>query len=430
MSRTIVDRFGEYAEKQIDRHPARARKLLARTFRLYGNYMRMKKSDQLPARGYQMQHCNRAMAASLSDNGRKSVVVSIFTPCEVMHAMGLDVVFPEGLSCYMTASHCEKIFLNEAEKSGVPESFCSFHKQFIGMVEKGVLPKPCCIVNTTMVCDANQLSFRYLADYYQVPHFVIDVPNDWNEKNQEYVRQQLQQMALFLQSSSGIQLDEQKLKESMELAQKGIENYREILRLKATRSERGRLTDLMMDSFEYHVLLGTEETVESGNRMIRELKELPEVVPDNQQGVCVAWVHILPYWQESMTNIFNHNENVEVISGDMSYDNLDVDLTGGDPYEKMAEMLLKDSFNGPAERRIERVLRYARDMHADGIVYFCHWGCKQTLGASSLAAKTFEEAGFPTLVLDGDGCDPRNIQDGQMVTRVQAFIEQLEARRR
>ncbi|MCI2196671.1 MAG: 2-hydroxyacyl-CoA dehydratase family protein [Eubacterium sp.] len=32
--------------------------------------------------------------------------------------------------------------------------------------------------------------------------------------------------------------------------------------------------------------------------------------------------------------------------------------------------------------------------------------------------------------MDGDGCDPRNIQDGQMVTRVQAFIEQLEARKK
>ena len=36
------------------------------------------------------------------------------------------------------------------------------------------------------------------------------------------------------------------------------------------------------------------------------------------------------------------------------------------------------------------------------------------------------EAGLPTLVLDGDGCDSRNVADGQMVTRVGAFLEQLE----
>ena len=42
--------------------------------------------------------------------------------------------------------------------------------------------------------------------------------------------------------------------------------------------------------------------------------------------------------------------------------------------------------------------------------------------------RTFEEAGLPTLVLDGDGCDERNVADGQMVTRLNAFLEQLEGR--
>ena len=256
MSRSIVDRFGLYVERTAQKSPRRARKLLAKVFRLYGVYMRLNKSDQLPARGYQMQHCNRVMADSLDDSAR-NVVVSIFTPCEVMHAMDLQVVFPEGLSCYMTASHCEKLFLNQAEKSGVPDSFCSFHKQFIGMVEKGMLPVPDCIVNTTMVCDANQLSFRYLAEYYHVPHFVIDVPNESGEKNRAYVKAQLEEMSSFLEHATGKKLEQRKLEESMRLAQESLENYREILRLKAERSERGRMTDLMMDAFEYHVLLGS-----------------------------------------------------------------------------------------------------------------------------------------------------------------------------
>lgn len=429
MSGSIVDRFGSYAEQLAQKNPRRARKMLASVFRLYGVYMRLNKSDQLSARGYQMQHCNRVMADSLADSAR-NVVVSIFTPCEVMHAMDLQVVFPEGLSCYMTSSHCEKLFLNQAENSGVPESFCSFHKQFIGMVEKGMLPVPDCIINTTMVCDANQLSFRYLADYFHVPHFVIDVPNEPGEKNRAYVKAQLEEMTRFLEKATGKTLKKERLDRSMQLAQESLENYREILRLKAERSERGRLTDLMMDAFEYHVLLGTEETAESGRRMIRDLQKLSPETGADRKGVRIAWVHVLPYWQKAMTEVFNHNDRVEVISGDMSLDNLKTDLDWKDPYGSMADMLLEDSFNGPAERRIDRVLEYARSMHADGIIYFCHWGCKQTLGAAALAAGEFERAGFPTLTLDGDGCDPRNIQEGQMLTRVQAFIEQLEARRK
>lgn len=94
----------------------------------------------------------------------------------------------------------------------------------------------------------------------------------------------------------------------------------------------------------------------------------------------------------------------------------------------MARRLLGSCFNGGARRRVERVLELARRLHADGVVWFCHWGCKQTSGASQLARQTLEAAGFPTLVLDGDGCDAGNANDGQMVTRLQAFLEQLEGR--
>ena len=41
-----------------------------------------------------------------------------------------------------------------------------------------------------------------------------------------------------------------------------------------------------------------------------------------------------------------------------------------------------------------------------------------------------EEAGFPTLVLDGDGCARRNMPEGQVATRVQAFLEMLQSGRR
>lgn len=36
--------------------------------------------------------------------------------------------------------------------------------------------------------------------------------------------------------------------------------------------------------------------------------------------------------------------------------------------------------------------------------------------------------GFPTLILNGDGCDRRNASDGQTATRLNAFLEMLEKR--
>jgi len=98
------------------------------------------------------------------------------------------------------------------------------------------------------------------------------------------------------------------------------------------------------------------------------------------------------------------------------------------PFESMARRLVYNCNNGGAARRIETALSYAKRLHADGVLLFSQWGCKQTMGLSQLAKSALEAEGFPTLVLDGDGCDRRNVAEGQMLTRVNAFLEQLEAR--
>ena len=98
-----------------------------------------------------------------------------------------------------------------------------------------------------------------------------------------------------------------------------------------------------------------------------------------------------------------------------------------DPYDAMARRMVYHGLNGSAVRRIEAGIRHAKDVKADGAVWFGHWGCKHTLGAAQLAKKKFEEAGIPMLLLDGDGCDRSHGGEGQTSTRLGAFLEMLGA---
>ena len=70
--------------------------------------------------------------------------------------------------------------------------------------------------------------------------------------------------------------------------------------------------------------------------------------------------------------------------------------------------------------------KLAKLTDADGGILFAHWGCKGTIGASGLIKKALEDAGLPTMILDGDGCNPANTSDGQASTRLQAFVEMLK----
>ena len=77
------------------------------------------------------------------------------------------------------------------------------------------------------------------------------------------------------------------------------------------------------------------------------------------------------------------------------------------------------------KQTVEEAKELADTVGADGTVLFAHWGCKNTIGASSLIKRSLEWEGLPTMVLDGDGCNPANASDGQISTRLQAFVEML-----
>lgn len=59
----------------------------------------------------------------------------------------------------------------------------------------------------------------------------------------------------------------------------------------------------------------------------------------------------------------------------------------------MARRLLANVNGGRSTRRIDNAIAWAKKLNADGVIVFCHWGCKQTMGLSTLAKRRLEEAG-------------------------------------
>ena len=135
-------------------------------------------------------------------------------------------------------------------------------------------------------------------------------------------------------------------------------------------------------------------------------------------------MHTIPYWVVPLREVLDYNEAVQVVGCDMSFEGL-IQGDTADPYRAMAQRVVYSAFNGPVQRRIDRGLEAARELKADGVIWFCHWGCKHTLGGAQIAKQKFEAAGYPCLILDGDGCDRSHGGEGQMATRVEAFIEML-----
>ena len=187
----VVETFGRTVEAWSNQNPQRARTLLRTGWEAQNLKNRFSPDKRLqPADRKLARIMMDAMLAPLQDP-EHSAMVSVFTPCEMLQEVGLNPYNVEAFSCYLSGSQAERGFLQQAENTGISETLCSYHKTFLGAAQKGVLPKPKCIVYTNLTCDANLLTFRTLSQLYHVQPFAIDVPMQQNEDNVEYVAAQL-----------------------------------------------------------------------------------------------------------------------------------------------------------------------------------------------------------------------------------------------
>ena len=417
----IIKTFGGIIQKECRRSPGRAQALLKLGYRAQ-KFRLMAAPGKHTTKAAQMAavQTTASMIAPLA-HPERAAMASLFLPCEPLQAAGLHPYSCEGFGCFLAGTQAEQAFLQYAESEGLPDTFCSYHRVFIGAAELGLMPRPRFILNTTLACDANLLTFRRLAEHFGVPQFVVDVPYEPSEEAVDYVAGQLREMVKFIEGQTGQAISEDVLSAAVARSQRSMDNFNRYMTLRADRTILGELTGEMFSAFTLHTLLGTPETEAYTKQCLKEAESAPPA-----SGVRLLWMHTTPFWVAPLRAVTDFNPAVQVVACDMCFEGL-VKADPAKPYDAMARRVVYSAFNGPVSRRIQRGLEAARQVRADGVVWFCHWGCKHTLGGAQLAKETFEANGLPCLVLDGDGCDRSHGGEGQLATRMDAFVEMLRA---
>ena len=418
-----IEKLGSVISSFVPEKPGRAASMLELAYRAVSFQAGHFPSGHFTrSREYLQSYTSKLLADMLKDPSG-SAVVNIFMPSEIFCALDMPIMAPEALAAYVVNTACERVFIDKAEECGASETFCSYHKVLTGMAESGVIRHPALVANTSLACDANQLTFRSLAEKWNVPHCMIDVPYHTGEDAVAYVADQLREMAKTAEESVGRKLDPAKLKECVARSGEQIRNFRKYMKRRAEVHFPESLTPEMLNIAANHLYLGNEAGLTYSRLLLKDVAKAPA----NRGEKRIIWMHVLPNWQESIKEIFQgaDNHRVEIIANDLAMSAL-LPMDPEKPYESMARRLVHDSFNGTGRRRMDGVLEAAKKMQADGVIIFCQWGCKQTQGLSLAAKKYFEENGLPTLVLDGDGCDRANGGGEQIITRAKAFVELLE----
>ena len=416
----IVETYGSLVQRWCPSSPDRARWLLKTGWQAQNLKYHLLPEQRLSLPDQYLARMMMDMMLAPLRHPERSAIVSVFTPCELLQEVGLHPYNVESFSCYLTASKAERSFLQTAEDRGLSDTLCSYHRTFLGAAEGGLLPKPRCIVYTNVACDANLVTFQHLAGLFQVPAFAVDVPMQQNAASVQYVAGQLRALAAFLEEQTGKHVDEDALAERTARSRHTLEQYDRFMTARADRFIPADLVTPLYVGMTNNVLLGTEEEAAYVQMLLDYVPQAPLT-----HGKRIYWMHTIPFWSDAVKEVLELRDDAVLVGCELAVA-CDPAVLTGDPYEQMASRLVYHVLNGPVSRRIDSGIRTARQVKADGVVWFNHWGCKHTLGGSRLAKKRFEEQGIPMLLLDGDGCDRSHGGEGQTATRLGAFLEMLE----
>ena len=166
---------------------------------------------------------------------------NIFSPCEIIQCFGLGTLSIECLACYLSGYHLEDYFIDYAQNTGIAPTLCSYHKTFVGAIDSGAVPVPRYAVTTSLSCDGNLNTFRYLEKKKGVPFTFLDVPYGDDEASVDYLAEQLRQFADRLEEQFGIRFQEEKLRESLRIENETRRALMEFFQLQKERYYPGEL---------------------------------------------------------------------------------------------------------------------------------------------------------------------------------------------
>lgn len=415
----IVDKFIAHARSMAISAPEIGWKELLLGFRLNKYRMRLFPDNEI-AKGYQKLEASmmRFVADALSKKG-SYIWGNIFAPCEIVQQFGLKMLSVECLACYLSGYHIENYLIDHAQENGIAPTLCSYHKTFIGAVESEIVPVPDYGVTTSLSCDSNLNTFRYLKKKTGTDYTFLDVPYEQDDAAEIYLAEQLYEFSKALAQRTSKTLDLAALRKTIRIENLTRRALMEFQHFLGERAYPGKMIHYMYLMMGSHLMMGTQEFFDLAQFLVKDIQKQPVF-----KGKRILWVHLMPFYQQSLNHYFNTNTDYQIIPGDCMLDFTEM-LNEDDPFRALAHKLISNTYNGPYAVKAESIVKMARYLQPDGVIDFCHWGCKQASGGSALLKEKMKSLDIPTLILDGDGIDTRNSHDGQIRTRLEAFLELL-----
>jgi benzoyl-CoA reductase/2-hydroxyglutaryl-CoA dehydratase subunit BcrC/BadD/HgdB len=346
----------------------------------------------------------------------------------MLSAMNITSCFVEFVGAMVASTGTVGTFLEESEHDGFAADTCAYHRGVIGAALKGFMPIPDVMIATTSPCTGGLAAMENLARVFDRELFVLDVPNADTPESVRYLADQYRNMFQFISSRTGESLDEDKLREAIVRSNRARELMVEVFRLAQHVPSPANGQSLANFGIVMALFLGTDAGIEIAQAY---KDEFGNMVRDGQSGVPgetvrLLWLQNRIQFKNPLIKMLEQEYQAAIVIdelNDITWDPIDP----ADPFTGVAKRTITVPFNGEISRRLNHIRHLSAAYKVDGAVNPCHWGCRQGTGARGLVQASLQEIGIPVVNLEVDCVDTRNFAEGQLRTRLEAFMEMLRA---
>jgi len=351
----------------------------------------------------------------------------VLAPFELLNATGVTSCFVEFTGAMLASMGFSSTFIEESQQGGFGSDMCSYHRAILGAQRKGLIPSPNFLVATSCPCSGGMAVMEILAHSFQKPLLVLHIPQEENERNVRYLANQLEELHNFIAQEAKEPRDDAKLAQAIEHANRTRETLLELYELARHVPSPVANNDLANFAYIINLLMGTPH----GTRLAQNFVDaFAKRVRAGSSGVDgekrrLLWIQNRIQFKNPFISLLEKEYRAAIVIDEMNCVTWEK-IEPQDPYMGIARRIIGNPFNGPAQRRLENLQRLARAYRVDGALNPCNWGCRQGAGARGIIGKGLNEIGVPVLNLETDCADKRNFFEGQLRTRLAAFMEMLE----
>ncbi|MCP4606592.1 MAG: 2-hydroxyacyl-CoA dehydratase [Proteobacteria bacterium] len=358
--------------------------------------------------------------------GQQIAWCGVLVPYDLLNAMGVTSCFVEFVGGLMASTGGADSMFEASEQAGFATDSCSYHRAVCGAAEQGLMPEPTFLIATSAPCSGGLAVLEHLANHFKKDLFVIHTPVKRDENAVAYLADQLRAMVDFVTQHTGSSLDTERLHRAVEYTNQARSAWMEMSELLTHIPTPARKHDMRNFGIAISLFLGTPEGVEIARTYRDEFARKVEagIAGTANAKIRLMWLQNRLQFRNPIEKLLDEDFSATVVVDELNqtyWDPIDPE----DPYSSMARRMLSIPLAKAAEYRIENLQHLAKAYSVDGAINPCHWGCRQGTGSRGLIEEGLKKIGVPVLNLEVDCVDQRHFSEGQIRTRLQAFMEML-----